>query len=374
MLILTKNLDVEKIKADVYGQREQISAINNLLSANYNRKHIVVFNRKDLQFIIDNQSIFGYPAQIHAQDILYTLTGTGGFIYSLPIRIEVDFSEVKNESSTIIDEKEIISLTYKRFLDPEFISTTILLGEHLNDAKLYYSFSKIYLSNFKDYDGLKLNIKPDHGGGSTTIDKFRSLREDKKICFCILDSDRKFPEDLEQDTSKAFTKEDRQIKNLSKAIVIDAHEIESIIPINILQDMIINKRYGDDAIDKLDRIKFIKNHRRYLDHKKGLTLKSAINYRNNKQSEHWYNVFGKLDEIKKMDCYIESNCTGCPDCPAIGGLGDKLLANTVDYIDNTSGIYKYRNCIDDKLLDEWSSFAKNVIYWGCTLAHRATVT
>ncbi|EPE2651754.1 hypothetical protein ACSG7X_003503 [Vibrio fluvialis] len=374
MIILSKNLNIEEIKSNIHGNHEKISAINNLLLANYNRKHIVIFKRHDLDFIIANNDIFGYPARVHAQDILYTLTQVGGMVYSIPIRIEVDFAELTNEDSAIIDNKEIISLYYKRFSDPEFISSPILLGEHLNDAKLYYHFSTLFLATSTNYRGLKLNIKPDHGGGSTTINKFKLLKEQYKICFCILDSDRKYPEDTEKDTSKSFSKYERKIGKLAKAIVIDAHEIESIIPIKILEDMLIDKRYGDESINKLDSIKIIDKYRRYLDHKEGIDLKTAIEYKNKNTTEHWYNIFGMFPEVKKMDCYVNSSCSNCQKCPLIGGFGDKLLANTVDYIDNKTGIHKYRNNIDSKLLDEWSFFAKNIIHWGCALSHPTTVT
>ncbi|EIO5099441.1 hypothetical protein [Vibrio parahaemolyticus] len=373
MLISVSDLNLDDIKNNTQQNYGKIEAINNLLIANFHRKHIVIFNRKELCFIIDNQPIFGYASAVHAQDILYSITGTGALLNKFSVRIEVSFSDSKEYSLIERDRKEIITISYKKLRNPEFLSTPILLGEHLNDAKLYHKFSELYLNLERDLDGIKINISPDHGGGSSTIDKFIHLAEGDKMCFCILDSDKKFPEDLEKDTSKAFKERYRKIVNLSKAKVIEAHEIESIIPDNIIQDVILDKRYDKEFIDRIDHIKSLNTNRKYLDHKNGINLKSAIDFNNKNNSKHWLDIFAKMEGVSKLDCFKNLKCTNCKSCVEIKGLGDNILSNTVDYIYNSAGINKYRNTISDNIIEEWQHFAFDVIYWGAALRHTPNV-
>lgn len=371
MLISVSNLDLSALSDGTEDSILKIQVITNLLLANFQRKHVIVFNRRELAYIVDEPTLFGIPARTHAQDIQHTIMGAGGLLSTIDIRVEVNFVEHSEYNIINRDNKCIISINYKKFLDPEFLNTPILLGEHLNDAKLYYKFSELYLKITRLFDGIKINLSPDHGGGSSTIDKFRYLTESNRMCFCILDSDKKFPEDIEKDTSRAFRTRDRVINNLSKSTVLDAHEIESIIPIKIVEDMIIHKRYDKNYIDRVDIVNKIGAARKYFDHKNGIELKQAIEIKRDFNSDFWMDVFNNIFDVDELECYKANYCHVCDDCKKIDGLGDNVLSNVVDYIYNTSGIVRYKKSVDEELLSEWKMFANDVICFGAALSHQA---
>ncbi|MGR5475213.1 hypothetical protein ACPV5T_19030 [Vibrio astriarenae] len=373
MLISVANLDLESMKEKPMDNFYKKQVVTNLLLANFSRKHIVVLNRNQLRFIIRENEVFGGNTPVHAQDMLYSITGTGALLNKLSTRIEVNFLDESEYGIIERDNKTIISVSYKVFCDQENLGTPILLGENLNDAKLYLKFSELFLRMNGEINGVKLNIEPDHGGGSTTIEKFNYHTNKNRMCFCILDSDKKFPEDCEKNTSKAFKEHNRTIKFFSKATVIDAQEIESIIPYKILEDMLPRKGYSAEDIKKLDLIHSIGNKRLYLDHKKGISLKEAIYYKNDKGSDFWTNTFKEMGNVKNMDCFKESKCLECDSCTAINGLGENILSNTVSYIEENN-INKYKDHIPAEILDTWSQFVYDVIHWGATLSHRASVT
>lgn len=374
MLIDVININIADMLSKPQENIRKIQAINNLLNLSYNRKHIVIINRSVLDSIIDdNTGVFGLIERTHAQDLKYNLTRIGGFKYLFDIRIDVDFSDVTNEFCNDLYGKEIIIINYARFVDHEFLQTPLLLCENINDAKLYLFLSTLYLMKDDNFNCIKINVIPDHGGGSTTINKFTEVKDLHKICLCILDSDKKFPEDSEKNTSLSFSSQDRKINNLSKAIVLDAHEIECIIPIYLLVDVLKEKKYGDSAILAIDRIKKINEYRRYLDHKKGMSLREALNLKVENKTNYWYEAFSKIEEVQQRDCFKMKTCLDCDNCIYITGLGDNVLSNTINYLDGINGL-KYKKQVKQACLNDWAPFARSIIQWGSSLSHRSTVT
>lgn len=374
MFIEVINVETLNIRNSTEQNLARIQAIEHLLQIAYNRKHIVLFNRATLDFIIDSDEIFGVNSRTQAQDIRYKLTEIGGIKHRFKIKMEVDFSDATAESSSKIGDRELIKVNYRRVIDHETLQTPVILGENLDDAKLYLHLSRLYLISSGSHDGISINMNTDHGGGSTTINKFRQLKEQEKICLCILDSDKKFPTDSEKGTSSAFTNIERQLDKRAKAIVLDAHEIESIIPDYILRDVFSDYRYPEQYTPALDLLSSINEYRKFFDHKNGISLKQAINLAGSSQTNYWHNAFSRINTANKLQCFGDVKCYQCDDCPKLLGFGERLLSNTVNLLETGRPVNSYRNHVTQTCINTWSQFAEVIVQWGCVLKERRTVT
>lgn len=156
-------------------------------------------------------------------------------------------------------------------------------------------------------------------------------------------------------------------------MIINAHEIESIIPLQMILDMMNGQdsTYGSDTISNAEELRIYSNtdFRRFFDHKNGISLKTAIEYDLNNGEDYWLNFFSHNASMK--ECYKDKLCHNCNSCPVIKGLGDRLLNSIVLFLQRNN-TRKYSTTMEEFILTEWEKIGRELLSWGCTPATRVS--
>ena len=240
------------------------------------QKHIVLSKATVMQEVIDS-GLYGRVIQNYASDIQDTKMDYGQLYKCLNIVVNIDFEGTGIEVK-LIDEQNIISIGYKYFCDTENIQPITLLSENSLDCRFYSKVGE-YHSQFVSSNRLKTNFVIEDGGGSQIKVHFDSLKTRKKFTLCILDNDKKHPKGKQGSTSAMFTKQDKDLSETVIAKVIDAHEIECILPLKMVEEILVGNNSPAQDIINFDRIKYLSDidekFRFYFDHKNGLSFLSS---------------------------------------------------------------------------------------------------
>ncbi|EGR1983156.1 TPA: hypothetical protein GRI96_01405 [Vibrio parahaemolyticus] len=371
MLIEVINISFDEI--DLRQDQDRRRSLEAIFNMHGERQHLVISDKRTLDTLLEIGSIFfGMTTMSYIRDARDMIRETTSLKNSLGIYLQVDFSDRFQPRHATLGNSDVICVGYNYFNNPSNISSTLLIGEHLNDAKLYHVIGKHYAKNSVSAS-LNVSFNLIHGGGSTTKTIFDNYKNQNRITYCILDTDKKFPNDTEKNTSTNFSHNDRRLNRCASSMVINAHEIESIIPLQMLLDMMEDptSTYGDDTITKArslevyDKTEF----RRFFDHKNGIFLKDAIEYDFNNNCDYWLDFFAIRNDVINKDCFINKECSNCNSCPSISGLGDGILSNIATFTErNTTRKYKYN--MESFILEEWEKIGKKLLGWGCTSATR----
>ncbi len=274
---------------------------------------------------------------------------------------------------TTIDEAIIDISTHNigylhanKFLNSATIQKTILLGENSDDGDIYEIFAKEYLKEEKST--LRIMAKIENGGGSTTTPTFkRKIDPSEELCLCILDSDRKFPSDLNMgETAK------RIIREVGTNITPKVHyyiedrcrELENMIPegfYHIQYKDDINKiKIFDDFLElNLINDKLIL----FFDLKKGLKhfdVRKLDDWSELPKLSMKYNTVTTCNEHhfcnKKDDCrYI-----------MIKGFGTNVLEHFINFYKvNSDKMKLILNSANQYLENIWYDIGKLVFSWTC---------
>lgn len=273
-------------------------------------------------------------------------------------------------------------LCIDNFLTTAEIQKTTLLGENIDDAKIYKIFSDYYIQNHSPNSRLLTRCRPDNGGGDTTSPTFQEkISPNEELCLTILDSDKKHPNHPIGQTAKRIKKSvskinikldyvDTEIEKISlkkSTIYIDkrARELENILPYTFLK-----KTYYSD-INKTECILAIKNLEEsdhnlvyYLDFKDGLNYFHILD-----EVSDWHQlantalVDSQLLTHHSQPHIDKKKCK----CKVITGLGSKVLTNFISYVDGKSAS-ELTEMINDsqKLITTiWNDIGKTVFSWCC---------
>ena len=360
---------------DLYSkEKDKLLAISNILKSHGERKNIVIAERDALITIIKSDS-YGELEKIYSEDILSNIREVSNLTSTLQIHVVIDFENTTRTS--IYDEKsKAILAGYKLFTDTEKINHPSFLAENESDYEFYKIISTVYLKH-----ELKANIGINFsfclGAGSHCKAEFNRLKSENKIVFCIVDNDKAHPNKKEGDTSSAFTNEDRCINGLSFVEVLLHREIESLIPLKIMEEIVVEKI--QDKISTMDEIKsscatnnmFMK----HFDFKEGIDLQEMISL-DNTHGNFWTEIIAHNPRFNTKDCLrykSPKHCAECSCCPKINGISEHLLSHALEKIERTNTKSIYQN-LDPIIRSEWSRLGHLISSWGCHLKYGASRT
>jgi hypothetical protein len=371
MLIELINIPFDNI--DLMSDQDRRRSLESIFNTHGERSHLVISERKTLDKLLSiGGGIFGLTTMNYIRDAREMVRETRNLKTSLGVYLQVDFSDRFLPRHTKIGSIDVISVGYNYFTSTSNSSPTLLIGEHLNDAKLYNIIGKHYAKN-SEQSSLNVAFETIHGGGSTTKAVFDNYKYQNRLAFCILDTDKKFPNDTEKNTSTSFSHIDRSLNRSVKSMVINAHEIESIIPLQMILDMMEDSTstYGDETISKARELSIYTTteFRRFFDHKNGILLKDAITYDSSNGTDYWLEFLRIQGGVTNKDCYLNKECHTCNQCPVVEGLGDSILSNIVTFAERNN-TRKYRTTMEDFIRYEWDKIGKQLLGWGCTPSSR----
>lgn len=339
-------------------------ALENLIMSSAFRHNIVILDTETIESVLVSD-IYSKRTKNYTHDIRAYRREYAGIADTLSTYAVVDFN-YEGSICAFEKDKPIIKVSYKYFIDPKDSGPITLLTENFLDFQLYNIISKYYSQYISNY-GIKTSFTFSFGGGSQIKTMFDSLKDDSKLVLCIVDSDKAHPFISEGSTSSPFSKEDREDINGSLAYIIDMREIETLIPLSIIQEIAVDNKL-DEQIGSLDDIvKFTlteSRFRKFFDHKKGLTLKEAI-FSDNKHGDFWLGILSKKSEFSSKSCLQDKECYNCSSCPKVIGFGDKILKHSIDKIQQSN---LRRLNVDQNILDDWITIGEIMIGWGCVPA------
>lgn len=182
-------------------------------------------------------------------------------------RVEVDFSDKHKFTSE--DHKLIVG--YGIVIDENFLLEPILLTENEIDAQVYTLITKSIFSTRKSLNkSFEFSVNPYGGGGCDTIKTFERLLGEHRPILCFLDSDRSHPKGPIGDTAKHFSGHQKGQHNNYYLNVLDAHEIENLIPSSLIEHL-----FPTHDLGHLFRHATPAKYKQYPDHKNGLSVKCA---------------------------------------------------------------------------------------------------
>lgn len=300
-------------------------------------------------------------------------------IHSLLEDISFYVEVVKNVTTTLRnDEKgiQIKQMKYDYFNDSSKIQKTNLIVEDYDDAEFYNYICQCKLKN-KTYD-----FYPIDGGGIKTIKSIRQHAfKQKEITISIIDTDKRFAEEVSQKIED-FKKESAKIKQKDYTIfdylIIEAHEIENLIPLDIINNLeykIGGQENNKKEFDLISKSKLANDILQFFDLKKGIykikticdnpdykkyvkeivSLKPDILTPYNNKFDIYYDHIDTVDGKKGT----ENNDKG----KIFPGLRRDLLSESLKYISNNM-----ESLLNPVLLDyqekEWTRIS-NFIYTMC---------
>lgn len=231
-----------------------------------------------------------------------------------------------------------------------------LLCENLSDCRLYKLIGKYYIAK-NHLNAQNISFIDESGGGSSTDAMLKKLvSEDCVPTLCLLDSDYNYAPLPNLDmpeygkTYNLFSNavdelEDRGYGNSFYYYVLEAREIENLIPLTVLENL--NIRNCEDCIDLLKKLQFIDNGQPILfyDFKKGINIEiDSI------ATRYWSNIFSQagISDDKKV----------------FGKISKKLLNVAVEHLENIGNLCELQ--VENYLTELWHKIGKLIFSWGCT--------
>lgn len=293
--------------------------------------------------LIDSNKFFSYNLRV-LQEVKERSRITRSLLDEFDFYLNISFLD---DDVLEFYEPNRMVVGFRRVMDSGRLQEATFVAENLNDAHAYELGGKSFLVPRKLYSEYDVRLRHLNGGGNTTIDVFKREVDSGRFVFCLLDSDRKHPEGKLGDTASRFKIFNNGYGGGYYLGVLDCTEIENIIPKKIVREVVSG--YKPEALDGFDGVTVAV--RKYLDHKKGLTVEDALRLDDVHGGNHWSTLIEGLG--------LKGNFV----CPA---LGENLLAHCIDFM-NKSSLHKLCEFIDDEVDVDWVDISRKVASWGVGL-------
>lgn len=273
------------------------------------------------------------------------------------------------------DRGILISLQSATRLLP-FDQTTLLVENHA-DGRFFEVVGSHYLRR-EGLDGVCLSLDILGGGGNTTASAFELLRRDnRKLCLCIVDSDRKSRGGTVGETARPLLRREG-LEETREVCVLAVREAENLLPLQILStalrttEDIVGKQRMLEAIAELERGADVLA---FLDMKRGLSYWEASRPDMPPAERDIIEVLRNIDPVvSRMEQH--SSCQNCGRksdcrCLVIEGLGTTALTCVTDVL-KVSTVRELPQLTPVQEA-EWLRVGALVASWGCAQAPRAAL-
>lgn len=236
---------------------------------------------------------------------------------------------------------------------------TVLIGENLNDCKVFRHISDKYLCCHKLW-GANCIFFEMNGGGATTVDVYENqINNCTNFCLCIIDSDKKFPSDEIGGTAVEVKNKHTEIQppHCDYYIMEDVSEVENLLPHEMVKKVtVINSNL----------LYLLRLDIAFLDMKKGI-VKGVL--QNTLAKDYYCDLLSghqqELDEINA--CYDDVsqrnlNKQEKKEC-IVPGFGTNLLKDVLGLSWDEIDWKKLK--LTDSQVYEWEEIGKRVFSWTC---------
>ncbi len=372
---------------------QRIEALTNIIKSSGKRKNIVYSDKATMTKIIGTH-LYDINVRRYSQEIIELRRELGSIKASVDFIVDVDF---ENESLDIFnkyrdEDKYVITCSYLHFVSSSTQEGSYLLTENIKDYQLYSLIGTKY-SQYKFTKNIRIAMQPLSGGGNTTYDIFCDMKRENKFTLCILDNDKSHPDKPEGDTARRFPKAIRE-NNIQQAVhILNVREVESLIPINILEQVVTSGQrgyhrprledgeslpvynYASSTITALDKIKQLDietrhDFRKYFDHKDGITLNTGLKLDKNRTT-FWQKIFQRESAYVMKPCRTTNECVNTStsqtcECLIISGVGENILEHSIPFI-SVASYSSIKKNLSQPIQCEWDNLGQKIFSWGCAL-------
>ncbi len=301
---------------------KELTALGNLATCSNQGYHVVSGDRPSLDFASEIDSLSESARKTYAR-LSLELTQNWSFLATQP-RLIVSPRPTGSE------------VPLGRFVDFETCQQTQLLTEDLTDAEVVLELAKARLRSSTSAFTLRARSL-NGGGGSIARGLKRAARQLQAPLVCIVDSDRKFPHDAVGSTALTCGREAASVSNsgLFRYFVIEAREIENILPIELLKECAkVLEREKQEELAQA-----ILEDRNFLDfasHKHGDSLCQMRDRANVKANDLGMAALLKVSPKVRGSARRCNHCGSHTECITFPALGHKLLDRVAEILSDAA--------------------------------------
>ncbi len=360
MLIILDSSLIDAIESDI----DVVHALDLIAHSRRLGKHVVLGERKVIKYLAECKLLSNSSRSIY-QKIYNQLPTTKAYLDNIHIYLEISIDDVLE----VVENGDVkkIRVSIKKFSDFSILDTSILLLEDMNDSNFYQIIVDYYLLS-NNLSNIRIDYEPMNGGGDNTHKSFSKIQESaKRLCLCLLDNDKKAPGLDMGSTAKKVAKVNDESQPLCSLFIINAREIENLIPTFMYKETFKtdpNKLKAIKLLEQLDNSESTEA-RKYLDIKEGLNFKKILQDKPKTLFRvYWTNFaeeFHPVDTFK--ECISCNSCTKPSECICIvtPGFGKNIL---VEIIENYKG-KDVSDLLSDELKVEWDRIGRTITAWCC---------
>lgn len=345
-------------------------AIHQLSMAHRSGKHILYASRNTLQAIIKHPKLSETAKKV-CRSVLSKIMNVNSLYDKAILRVRV-ISSGKKPIKIKLDGKHEILLPLRYINNTDITSKTILLGEYKRDSEIYFAYAKTQLRH-ENISGVELSAHFASGNGGNTGKHYEDYQIDQNyLCLCLVDSDKKYPKDKIKNTAGSVKNLDRTAYPLSSYHIIDIHELENLIDINLISDCYNNNA---DFLNNKIKIRLISqfNGEKFLDLKSGLKKYTLLSDTRSCYTRFWKQIVdvGITSSIKcdKTQSTI-SHCSKFGDCSCIIIKPTPYMAAHALEKFKGNGYNSY-HLPEDSNIDEIKKITDLIFSWCCSLKKNA---
>ncbi|RON81593.1 hypothetical protein [Pseudomonas fluorescens] len=320
---------------------DKIRALNNILMACGEGKHVLWMPAKLADQIIQENIISGYQL-----NVLYFVREqsrlTKAHLDQLDFYVDVGFDEPVPIGFIA---PRTFRLSYDYFVDSARVQLPVFVCENITDIDFYVMSGMVFLNNSKLLKEYALKFLKVGGGGNTTICSFENHLRNHSLVICILDSDKSHPNALVKETALRFDAYEKGWGQRYWLHILDCTEAENLVPMRIAEEA-LHQVGANAALQKFKAL--TPEARQFLDHKEGLRFSAALDIDRTLNAPHWSTLYEEDDE---GDYWISDP------------LGSSFLDRSVEIMSGMS-TKKLAECFDVDLDNQLLSLASMVAAWG----------
>lgn len=277
------------------------------------------------------------------------------------------------ERTVYHDGQEIIQVSIKEMIDLDLMDLTIIVTENPDDVQLYYIIGQYYMKHFK-FGNLKIDFEERAGGGDTTARVLEAIINEKnRMCFCIVDSDKKYKGASPGNTmGKIMNIAENYPQKFYEVILMELQEIENLIPLSVIEHVgknISNAQKGIDfykfLVGKADNEGQTSYY--YFDIKKGIPQKYFV-LKNDDTNEEKRTFRKKENYRKYWEIYIKEylQIIDAVGEYTIPGVCEKILKHAIEYFSKMIKEEKFDSYeVDAYIENVWLEYGAKIVSWGC---------
>lgn len=341
-----------------------LDSLENLARCKLEGKHIIISSRPSIDKILEVSNLPNRSKEI------YRLIGENSTT-KMDIRNHVShvLNVVKRFSDINVTGRSPanINVPLNHFSDSVTIQKTTLLVENRIDAKIHVNAGHFFARERNIGFIEQCDIR--QGGGYTTYGTFNDLqKEQKKPVLCVVDSDRIHPDDKFGKTAKKVSAKDSDDYPLAHLHIIEAHEIENLVPSNFFirnTNENTDERKAARSIEVLDSSDSLGLIRLYIDTRKGTSLADVIEAYKKREDVNLQILASKMDSINE-ECLASTQCENPNSCTCIinNPIGKNNTSVSVDQAAE-SKVGHIREHASGSLSDAWMKVGSIVFSWLC---------